>query len=53
VERGRSIQGDWRREAEAYFGFDQSRRKLNLYLETPQAIRVTYGARGAESQQGK
>jgi hypothetical protein len=50
VERGRSADGGWKRQGEAYFGFDQSTRKLNLYLETPQAIRVTQGGGGAESQ---
>jgi hypothetical protein len=50
VERGRSIDGDWKHEGEAYFGIDQSNRKLNLYLETPQAIRVTHAGSGAESK---
>jgi len=49
VQRGRSEGGVWKQEGEPYFGIDQSHRKLNLYLESPQAIRVTCGSDGAES----
>lgn len=48
VERGRSTPSGWKRAGEPYFGIDQSNRTLNLYLETPQAIRVTHGHVGAE-----
>ena len=41
VERGRSEGGKWVGKGEPYFGIDQSEKKLNLYLDPPQAIRVT------------
>jgi len=50
VLRGRSTGGVWKQEGEPYFGIDQSNRKLNLYLEAPQAIRVTSGSSEPESQ---
>ena len=50
IERGRSTAAGWIKDGEPYFGIDQSNRKLNLYLESPQAIRVKFGNGRADSK---